>query len=36
MGFDAGGNFFVQSSPPDPAQAMWLMVLATKRLLGEH
>lgn len=34
MGYDAAGQFFVQGAPPDPGQALWLMELAKKTLLG--
>jgi hypothetical protein len=34
MGYDAEGRFFVQGAPPDPGQALWLMELAKKMLLG--
>jgi hypothetical protein len=34
MGYGADGNFFVQGSPPDPGNALWLMELAKRRLLG--
>lgn len=35
MGFASDGDFFVQSCPPDPGLALWLMELAKKRLLGD-
>jgi hypothetical protein len=31
--YDADGELFVQGSPPDPANAMWLMEQAKQRLL---
>lgn len=34
IGFGADGLLFVQASPPDPGNAMWLMELAKKQLLG--
>lgn len=32
IGYSAEGNLFVSSSPPDPANAMWLMELAKRKL----
>lgn len=34
IGTDADGHLFVQGSPPDPANAMWLMEMAKMKLLG--
>lgn len=34
MGYDDEGEFFVRAAPNDPAEAMWLMELAKRRLLG--
>lgn len=33
MGYDGDGRFFVQGSPPDPGNALWLMELARKKLV---
>ena len=32
IGYGSDGNLFVQGSPPDPANAMWLMELAKRKL----
>jgi len=32
IGTDEEGHLFVQGSPPDPANAMWLMELAKRKL----
>jgi hypothetical protein len=34
IGTDANGDLFVQGSPPDPANSMWLMELAKQKLTG--
>lgn len=34
IGYDAAGQLILRGSPPDPANAMWLMELAKRRLLG--
>lgn len=34
MGYDEDGDFFVQSSPSDPAEAMWPMERAKQKLLN--
>ena len=34
IGYDHSGELFVNSVPNDPAEAMWLMALATRKLTG--
>ena len=35
IGYDASDDLFVIGSPPDPANAMWLMELAKRKLCKE-
>lgn len=34
IGLDEDGQLFVQSSPTDPANALWLMELAKQKITG--
>jgi len=34
IGIGADDELFVQGSPPDPGNALWLMEMAKKKLLG--
>lgn len=34
IGVDRDGQLFVNGSPPDPGNALWLMEMAKKKLLG--
>lgn len=35
IGIGPSGDLFVQGSPPDPGNAMWLMECAKRKLLGD-